>query len=86
MKTINYLEEKIIEFDCIALTLTQLKDLVNLLENNKEESKTLMYKVNEPIEYLEELKIEKIHAKPNRMTVDYILRESNPLIKLSPRA
>lgn len=86
MKTISHFKEKVIEFDCIELTLTQLKDLVNLLENNKEESETLMYKVNEPIEHLEELKIEKNHARPNRMTVDYTLRESNPLIKLSPRA
>lgn len=72
MKTINCLDKKVIEFDHIVLTLSQLKDLVNLLENNKEES--LVYEFNEPIRHVEEIRVEEHPVKPNRVTVDLILR------------
>lgn len=72
MKAINCSKEKVIEFNHIVLTFSQLKDLVSLLENNKEEN--LVYEFNEPIRHVEEIKVEEHPVKPNRVTVNLILR------------
>lgn len=69
MKTTS-LNEKTIKLNNVeTLTLTQLKDLVNLLENGIEENEiSLEYEI-ENFGFVEELKIEKDYLNENKMTV-----------------
>lgn len=69
MKTIS-LNEKTIKLNNVeTLTLTQLKDLVNLLENGIEENETSLEYEIENFGFVEELKIEKDYLNENKMTV-----------------
>lgn len=69
MKTIS-LNEKTIKLNNVeTLTLTQLKDLVSLLENGIEENETSLEYEIENFGFVEELKIEKDHLNENKMTV-----------------
>lgn len=69
MKTIS-LNEKTIKLNNVeTLTLTQLKDLVSLLENGIEENETSLEYEIENFGFVEELKIEKDYLNENKMTV-----------------
>lgn len=68
MKIINMNEKEIKLNNIDTLTLTQLKDLVNLLENGIEENETLEYEI-ENFGYVEELKIEKDYFNENKMII-----------------
>ena len=68
MKTIS-LNEKTIKLNNVeTLTLTQLKDLVSLLENGIEENETSLEYEIENFGFVEELKIEKDYLNENKMT------------------
>ena len=69
MKTIS-LNEKTIKLNNVeTLTLTQLKDLVSLLENGIEENETSLEYEIKNFGFVEELKIEKDYLNENKMTV-----------------
>ena len=69
MKIIS-LNEKTIKLNNVeTLTLTQLKDLVSLLENGIEENETSLEYEIENFGFVEELKIEKDYLNENKMTV-----------------
>lgn len=67
MKSISMNEKEVKLNNIESLTLTQLKDLVSLLENGFEES-TLEYELQN-FGYVEELKIEKDYFNENKMIV-----------------